>query len=173
MLRKIVMYGDPVLTTVCEPVPEKKFGTQELQQLVEDMFETMYEAEGVGLAAPQIGITERLTVIDCTGGEGDDQKHILINPEIIATEGSQLGIEGCLSIPTFKEKVERPMNVKIRARNVDGIQIELEGRELLARVICHENDHLNGILFLEHISRLKREIIKRKIRTLKKRGEWD
>ena len=173
MLRKIVKYGDPVLETVCDPVPESEFGSLELRTLVDDMFETMYEAQGVGLAAPQVGVPRRLTVIDCTGGEDKREKYVLINPEIVGSEGKQVDEEGCLSIPGFREKVERPMSVRTRARTAEGDWIEVEAEELLARAICHENDHLNGVLFLQHISRLKREMIKRKIRNLRKRGEWD
>ena len=173
MLRKIVKYGDPVLETVCEPVPESEFGSPELLALVEDMFQTMYDARGVGLAAPQIGIPRRLTVVDCTGGEEAGDQHVLINPEIVSEEGEQVGEEGCLSIPGFQEKVARPARVRTRARTADGEWFEIEADQLLARAICHENDHLNGILFLKHISRLKREMIKRKIRGLRKRGEWD
>lgn len=173
MLRKIVKYGDPVLETVCDPVPEQEFGTPELRTLVEDMFQTMYRAQGVGLAAPQIGIPRRLTVIDCSAGEEPGHQHVLINPEIISEDGVQVGEEGCLSIPGFREKISRPASVLVRARTPDGERIELEADELLARAICHENDHLNGILFLTHLSRLKRGIIKRKIRKLRKRGEWD
>jgi peptide deformylase len=173
MLRKIVKYGDPVLETVCDPVPESEFGTPELRSLVQDMFETMYRAQGVGLAAPQIGIPRRLTVIDCTEGESEGEQHVLVNPEIVLEEGSQVGEEGCLSIPGFREKVKRPATVRTRARTADGDWIEIEADQLLARVICHENDHLNGVLFVQHLSRLKRGIVKRKIRNLRKRGEWD
>ena len=173
MLRKIVKYGNPVLEQVCEPVAEEEFGSQELRSLVSDMFETMYDAHGVGLAAPQVGVLKRLTVIDCTGGEGEPQPHVLINPELVAKEGEQVGREGCLSIPGFTGSVSRPMKVHTRFRTVDGEWGELEGEELLARVICHENDHLNGVLFLRHLSTLKRGMIKKKIRTMRKQGEWD
>ena len=173
MRLRIVKYGDPVLETPCEPVPEGEFGTPELRSLVSDMFETMYAASGVGLAAPQVGISRRLTVIDCTGGEEKSAKVVLVNPTILSGEGEQVGEEGCLSIPGFRENVARPSTVRVRAFTVDGEEQELESEELLARVICHECDHLDGVLFLEHISRFKREWIKRKIRNLKKRGEWD
>ena len=171
MIRKIVKYGDPVLETRCEPVEE--FNTPELEQLIVDMFETMYDAKGVGLAAPQIGVSKRLTVIDCSGGEDEDEKVVLINPRIVAAEGEQVGEEGCLSIPGFREDVKRPMRVKVHAQDTKGDWIEVEGEELLARAICHENDHLNGILFFQHVSSLKRELIKRKIRKLRKKGEWE
>lgn len=171
MIRPILKYGDPTLETLCEPVTE--FGTPELAKLVDDMFETMYEAKGVGLAAPQIGILQRLTVIDVTAGEEEGNKVVLINPEIVETKGEQVGEEGCLSIPGFREKVRRAQKVKVRARGVDGEEFEVDGQELLARAILHENDHLDGILFLRHLSTLKREMIKRKIRNLRKKGEWD
>lgn len=171
MIRKIVKYGDPVLETPCDPVEE--FKTPELEKLVADMFETMYDAKGVGLAAPQIGLSKRLTVIDCSCGEDEDEKLVLINPRIVAAEGEQVGEEGCLSIPGFREDVKRPLRVKVHAQDTQGDWMEVEGEELLARAICHENDHLNGILFLQHISSLKRELIKRKIRKLRKKGEWD
>ena len=173
MLRKIVKYGNPVLEEVCAPVAEEEFGSEELRSLVSDMFETMYHAQGVGLAAPQVGVLKRLTVIDCSGGEGDAQPHVLINPEIVDKGGSQVGREGCLSIPGFTGNVSRPMRVRTLYRTVEGERDELEGEELLARVICHENDHLNGVLFLRHLSALKRSIIKKKIRALRKQGEWD
>ena len=173
MLRKIVKFGNPVLEEVSAPVAEEEFGSEELRSLVSDMFETMYHARGVGLAAPQVGVLKRLTVIDCSGGEGDAEPHVLINPEIVDQDGTQVGREGCLSIPGFTGNVSRPMRVRTRYRTVEGGRDELEGEELLARVICHENDHLNGVLFLRHLSALKRSMIKKKIRTLRKQGEWD
>jgi peptide deformylase len=171
MLRKIVKFGDPVLETPSDPITE--FDTPELRELVDDMFETMYEAKGVGLAAPQIGVSKRLTVIDCTAGEEDGHRLVLINPEIVSTEGGQVGEEGCLSIPGFRENVKRPYKVVARYQDVTGKWFEITGEELLARAILHENDHLDGILFLSHLSRLKREMIKRKIKKLRRDGEWD
>ncbi|HUG80406.1 MAG TPA: peptide deformylase [Bryobacterales bacterium] len=171
MIRKILKYGDPVLETPCDPLEE--FDTEELKQLVDDMFETMYDASGVGLAAPQIGVLKRLTVIDCSGGEDPGERLVLINPEILAAEGKQVGEEGCLSIPGFREDVKRAQKVTVRARDAKGKTFEIEGEDLLARAIQHENDHLDGILFLRHISALKREMIKRKIRKLRTKGEWD
>jgi peptide deformylase len=171
MIRKIVKYGAPVLETPADPVEE--FDTEELRQIVDDMFETMYDASGVGLAAPQIGLSKRLTVIDCSCGEDPEAKLVLINPEILGAEGKQVGEEGCLSIPGFREDVKRAQKVTVRARDVKGDTFEVEGEDLLARAILHENDHLDGILFLRHISSLKREMIKRKIRKLRDKGEWD
>ena len=171
MIRKIVKYGDPVLETPCDPVTE--FDTPELRQLIADMFETMRDATGVGLAAPQTGLSQRLTVIDCSAGEDEDEKLVLINPEITSTEGEQVGEEGCLSVPGFREQVKRALKATARAQNVKGEWFEVAGEELLARAMLHEIDHLNGILFFQHVSRLKREIIKRKIRRLRRKGEWD
>ncbi len=171
MILPIVKYGDPVLETSCDPV--EQFNNPELDKLIDDMFETMYDAKGVGLAAPQVGLTKRLTVIDCSCGEEKDEQLVLINPRIVEADGQQVGEEGCLSIPGFREDVKRPMRVKVQAQDHKGQWFEIEAEELLARAICHENDHLNGILFLQHISALKRELIKRKIKKLRKKGEWD
>src|SRR5690606_23142644 len=127
MLRKIHLYGDPVLETDCDPVADAEFGTPELKQLVEDMFETMEDSQGVGLAAPQIGISKRLFVVDVSGGEDRTQRRVLINPEIIDTSGEQLGEEGCLSIPGFREKVRRPYRATAKAKDVDGLEYEIKG----------------------------------------------
>jgi peptide deformylase len=170
MIRHIVKYGDPVLERPGKTI--KDFDTPELQQLVADMFETMYANKGVGLAAPQVAESMRLTVIDTSAGEDPAAKLVLINPEIVAKEGMQVGEEGCLSIPGFREDVTRAMKVRIRARNEKGEEIEVEGAELLARAMQHELDHLNGVLFLSHLSPLKRDLIRRKIRKLAKAGEW-
>jgi peptide deformylase len=171
MIRKIVKYGDPVLEKPAQPITE--FNTPELDQLIDDMFETMYSAKGLGLAGPQVGISQRLTVIDISQGQDESKKLVLINPEIITREGSQVGEEGCLSIPGFREQVKRAAKVKIRAKNAQGETLEHEGEELVARAMQHEVDHLNGILFLSHLSPLKRDLIRRKIRKLQKLGEWD
>ena len=171
MVRNIVKYGDPVLETVAEPVTE--FDTPELRQLVEDLWETMYSAKGVGLAAPQVGVSKQVTVIDVSVGEKEEDKLVIINPEIVLKEGSQTGEEGCLSIPGFREPVTRSHKVKVKAKNVQGETIELDGEELLARAMQHEIDHLHGILFLNHLSTLKRDMIRRKIRKLQKAGEWE
>src|SRR5579875_2469815 len=130
MVRHIVKYGDPVLETEAEPVTE--FDTPELRQLVEDMWETMYSAKGVGLAAPQVGISKQVTVIDVSVGEREEDKVVLINPEVVFKEGSQTGEEGCLSIPGFREPVTRANKVKVVAKNVKGETIELDGEELFA-----------------------------------------
>ncbi|HYM11664.1 MAG TPA: peptide deformylase, partial [Bryobacterales bacterium] len=144
MVYKIVKYGDPVLERRAEPISE--FGTAELDKLIADMFESMYTAKGVGLAAPQIGISKRVAVIDCSLGENEKEKLVLINPEIIHTEGRQTSEEGCLSLPGFREDVRRPNRVTVRAQDVKGKTFEMAGEELLARAFLHETDHLNGRL---------------------------
>ncbi len=171
MVRKIVKYGEPVLEKPAKPVTQ--FGTRELQTIVDDMFETMYAAKGVGLAAPQIGLSQRISVIDTSVGEDEAQKFVIINPEITFREGTQTGEEGCLSIPGFREQVTRSQKVVVKAINQNGEPVELEGEELLARALEHEIDHLNGVLFITHLSALKRDIIRRKIKKLQKAGEWD
>jgi peptide deformylase len=171
MVRKIVKYGDPVLERAGEPITN--FSSPELRELIADMFETMYAAKGVGLAAPQIGLSKQLSVIDVSVGEREDDKIVIINPEIIFKDGSQTGEEGCLSIPGFREPVTRANKVRVRAQNENGETVELEGDELLARAFQHEIDHLHGILFITHLSTLKRDMIRRKIRKLQKAGEWD
>src|SRR6185312_6493428 len=171
MVRKIVKYGDPVLETASADVTE--FGTDELGQLIADMWEKMYAAKGVGLAAPQVGIAKRISVIDTSVGERESDKIVIINPQVMIKEGSQTGEEGCLSIPGFREPVTRANKVKVIAKNERGEDVEFEGEELLARALQHEIDHLNGILFLSHLSTLKRDMIRRKIRKRQKAGEWD
>jgi peptide deformylase len=145
---------------------------KDLQTLLDDMFESMYAAHGVGLAAPQIGISRRIAVVDVTFKEDPDAKLVLINPEIIHTEGRHTQSEGCLSIPDFRENVTRPKIITIRAQDAKGNVFEKTGEELLARAFQHETDHLNGKLYISHVSALKRDLIKRKIRKLVKAGEW-
>jgi peptide deformylase len=169
MIYPIVKFGDPVLETPAQPVTEFD---DELKKLVEDMFESMYEARGVGLAAPQIGIAKRLAVIDVTFKEDPDAKLVLANPQIIRTEGKHRQSEGCLSIPEFREQVTRAKKVTIRAQDVNGKWYEKTGEELLARAFLHETDHLNGKLYISHISALKRDLMKRRIKKLMKMGEW-
>ena len=170
MVLKVIKYGDPVLEQKAEPV--SNFGTPELDRFIADMFDTMYSAKGIGLAAPQVGISKRLTVIDVSAGEEGGEKIVLINPEIVERKGSQLGEEGCLSIPGFREDVKRAMHVKVRAHNAQGNLLEYDAEDLLARCMQHEIDHLDGVLFLSHLSPLKRDLIRRKIRKLQKAGEW-
>ena len=169
MIYPIVKFGNPVLEKPAETVT---VFDDELQKLLDDMFESMYEAHGVGLAAPQIGISRRIAVIDVTFKEDPKAKLVLANPEIIHTEGKQTQSEGCLSIPEFREQVRRANIVTVRAQDVNGNWYEKTGEELLARAFLHETDHLNGKLYISHISALKRDLIKRKIRKLMKAGEW-
>src|SRR5580692_5710831 len=166
---KIVKYGDPILEK--PTVAVKKFDA-DFEQLTEDMFASMYAAQGVGLAAPQIGLNLRVAVVDVTVGKNPEAKIVLANPEIIHAEGEVREEEGCLSIPGFRGYVMRPQFVTVRAQNARGETFEIRGENLLARAFCHEIDHLNGILFLQHLSMLKRDLIRRKIRKMKKQGEW-
>ena len=166
---EIVKFPDPILARAGERVTE--FGP-ELAKLVEDMFDSMYAAQGIGLAAPQIGISRQITVIDVSFKERPEDKLVLINPEIVDKEGKQLEEEGCLSLPEIREKVQRASWVKVRAQNEKGEFFEVEGEELLARALQHEIDHLHGVLFIDHLSRLKRDLVHRRIRKLQKNGEW-
>ena len=165
----IVKYGDPILEKPGAPV--KKFDT-ELEELAEDMFASMYAAQGVGLAAPQIGKSMRFAIIDVTAGKNPEAKIVLANPEVTHAEGEVREEEGCLSIPGFRGYVVRPQFVTVKAQNVKGEPFEIRGENLLARAFCHEIDHLNGILFLQHLGMLKRDMIRRKIKKLRKQGEW-
>ncbi|MFZ3214036.1 MAG: peptide deformylase [Terriglobales bacterium] len=169
MIYPVVKYGNPVLEKPAEPIT---VFDDKLRKLVEDMFESMYAAHGVGLAAPQIGVSKRLAVIDVTFKEDPKAKLVLVNPEIVRTEGKQRGSEGCLSLPEFREEVTRPLRVTVRAKDATGKPFETTGEELLARALVHETDHLNGKLYISHISALKRDLMKRKIRKLMKTGEW-
>jgi peptide deformylase len=170
MVHPITKYGQPVLEKRCEDI--KEFDTPELHKLIDDMFDSMYAAKGVGLAATQIGLGKRIAVIDVTSGEDPAQKIVLINPEIVGQEGTQTGEEGCLSIPTFREPVTRAKRVTVRAQDATGKTFEMTGEDLLARAFLHETDHLNGTLYINHISPLKRDLIRRKIRKLQKANEW-
>ena len=169
-LLKIVNYPQPVLLKVGKPVLEFD---ENLRRLVEDMFETMYAAGGVGLAAPQVNVSQRLFVMDCTGGEDEAQKIAIVNPEVVHAEGKQTGEEGCLSFPGIYMPVKRNMRAIVRGQDVSGNWFELDGTELTARCILHETDHCDGIVFLDRMTPLKREMAKRKIKNMQKTGEWD
>ena len=170
MVYPIVKFGNPVLEQEAETVTE--FDTPELHKFIDDMFESMYAAKGVGLAAPQIGAARKIAVIDTSVGEKPEDKLVLINPKILKLEGKQTGEEGCLSIPGFREQVSRAKRATIRAQDIKGQWYEKTGEDLLARAFQHEIDHLNGRLYIKHISALKRDLIKRKVRKLVKAGEW-
>jgi peptide deformylase len=169
MIREIVTYPDPILQ---RPTEKITVFDDDLRTLAADMFESMYKAIGIGLAAPQIGVSKRITVIDLSNQKNPKDKIVLVNPEIVHKEGKQLEEEGCLSLPDIRDKVSRSAKVKVRAQNLDGKIIELEGAELLARAFQHEIDHLDGILFPWRLSALKRDLILRRIRKLQKSGEW-
>ena len=169
MIYPIVKYGREVLET---PAGAVTAFDGDLEKLVADMFETMYAANGVGLAAPQIGLPLRLSVIDTSSGDDPKAKLVLANPVIISTEGEQVQEEGCLSLPDFRAKTPRPERATVRAQDIHGQEFTMTGEGLLARAFCHEIDHLNGRLFIHHIGRLRRESIKRKVRKMMKAGEW-
>ncbi len=168
-IHTVVKWPDPVLAKRGEDVT---VFDKSLETLVEEMFESMYAAQGIGLAAPQIAISKRITVIDVSFRKDPADKLALINPEVIQVEGKQTEEEGCLSLPEIREKVHRAARVRVRAQNVKGEWFEVEGDELLARALQHEIDHLDGVLFIDRLSRLKRELVLRKIRKLQKNGEW-
>jgi peptide deformylase len=158
-----------VLSQPGEPVTEFN---DELKKLVEDMFETMYASQGIGLAAPQVAVSKRVTVIDLSQGKDPEQKLVLVNPEIIFREGKQYEEEGCLSFPEIREKVQRASAVKVRAQDLKGKWFEMEGEELLSRAFQHEIDHLDGMLFIFRMSSLKRDLVLRKIRKMQREGTW-
>lgn len=169
MIFPVVKYGQDVLDRVAEAVAQFD---GDLEKLVADMFETMYAANGVGLAAPQIGLSKRLCVIDVTSGKDPNQKLVLVNPVVVEAEGKQNEEEGCLSLPDFRAATPRPVRATVRAQDVHGKEFTMTGEGLLARAFCHETDHLNGVLFIHHLSRLKRDSIKRRVRKMIKAGEW-
>jgi peptide deformylase len=169
MIYPIVKYGDPVLETPAKTITDFD---GDLKKLAEDMFESMYAAHGVGLAAPQIGISKRIAVIDVTFKEDPNAKLVLVNPEIVKKQGKQKGSEGCLSLPEFREQVSRANIVTVRAQNLEGEWFETTGEGLLARALLHETEHLMGKLYISHISALKRDMIKRKVKKLMRAGEW-
>lgn len=169
MILNIVKYPEPVLSQPGEPVTEFD---DELRKLVADMFETMYAAQGIGLAAPQVAVSKRVTIVDLSGGKDPAQKLVLVNPEITFREGKQYEEEGCLSFPEIREKIQRAFKVKVRAQNEHGKWFEMDGEELLSRAFQHEIDHLDGILFTKRMSPLKRDLVLRKIRKMQREGTW-
>ncbi len=169
MIYPIVKYPDPVLAQKAAPVT---VFDKTLQQLASDMFESMYAAEGIGLAAPQIGILKRITVIDTSFGKDPAEKLVLINPEIVAQEGRRSEEEGCLSLPDIRDKVMRHATVTVRAQDEKGSWFEIDGEDLLSRAMQHEMDHLDGVLFIDRLSRLKKDLTIRRIKKLIRNGEW-
>ena len=169
MIRPILRYGDSVLHNQAENVTDL---TLDIEKLVEDLIETMYAAPGVGLAAPQVGVPLRIFVADPSAGRNVNDLVIMINPELVTTEGIQTEDEGCLSVPGFNATVSRPLRSVVRGLNLEGESHEIEGAGLLARIFQHELDHLNGSLFLDRLRGLKRQIIVRKINKLRRTGKW-
>jgi len=169
MILKIVKYPEPVLSRPGEPVTEFN---SDLRKLVDDMFETMYAGQGIGLAAPQVAVSKRLVVIDLSMGKDPEQKIVLINPEIISHEGRIYEEEGCLSFPEIREKVVRHAVVRVRAQNAKGEWFEMDGEDLLSRCFQHEIDHVDGVLFTERMTSLKRSMCLRRIRKLQRDGDW-
>jgi peptide deformylase len=165
----IVKYGDPVLERPGDAVLE--FDAK-LKRLVSNMFETMYSARGVGLAAPQIGVSKRLFVMDCSGGRDPEARVALINPVVLSVEGEQTGDEGCLSFPGIFFAVKRNLRAVVRAQDLNGEEFEFDGLDLEARCMLHETDHCDGIVFIDRTTPLKRELVRRKIRRLEKQGRW-
>ena len=169
MKLEIVKYGDPVLQQRAQEVTDFD---EKLKKLVDDMFETMYVAPGVGLAAPQVGLLKRLFVMDCTSGRDASRKIALINPVIELEEGEQTGDEGCLSFPGIAFAVTRAKRVVVRAQDLDGSPFTLDVMDLEARCVSHETDHLDGELFINYLSPLKRDLVKRKIKKRIRQGDW-
>jgi peptide deformylase len=160
-VREILIIGHPTLVKKAESVDRLD---EDIVRLAEDMVETVHAAPGVGLAAPQVGVSKRLIVVDMSVGQNKDDLIILVNPELVGKEGEITCEEGCLSVPDIREKVTRPYRVIVRGLDLKGRTIEVEGEDLLARALCHEIDHIDGILFVEKLSALKRKLIKSKLK---------
>jgi peptide deformylase len=169
MILKILKFGAPELRIASKPVDAFN---GEVQEIVKNMFETMYGSPGIGLAAAQVGINIQIITIDLSVGEDESKKLVVCNPKIVCSEGTQRGDEGCLSIPDFNESVARPKRIVVQAKNQNGEDISIDADGLLARCLSHEIDHLNGVLFVDHLSPLKRSLIRNKIKKLTKAGEW-
>ncbi len=169
MLLPILKYGAVELKTPGQPVD---FFNSELEKIARNMIETMYSAPGIGLAANQVGLGVRLTTIDLSVGEDASQLLVLCNPEIVSSDGEQKSEEGCLSIPDFSDTITRPKMLSVRGSDLHGNEIRIDAEGLLARCLSHEIDHLNGILFIDHLSALKRNLIRNKIKKMAKSGEW-
>ena len=169
---QIVNYPEPVLLSVGKPVEPHEFNS-DFSDLADRMFETMYAAGGVGLAAPQVNISKRIFVMDVADEEGASRKLVFANPEIVTVEGEQVGDEGCLSFRGLYQTVERAMRVIVKAQDVAGEHFEMDLTDLAARCVLHETDHCDGIVFLDRMTPLKRQLAKRKIKRLQKTGKWE
>ncbi|MEM6456366.1 MAG: peptide deformylase [Acidobacteriota bacterium] len=168
-LLTIRQYPDPVLRATCAPVAQFD---DALRQLVDDMADTMYAAPGVGLAAPQVGVAQRLAVVDVSAGRGPGRNlHVFVNPRVVAEDGSDVDVEGCLSIPELTEKVARPLRITVEAQNLDGDPFTLDAEGFFARAICHEIDHLDGVLFIDHLRGLRRDRVRRRLRRLMREAD--
>ncbi len=161
----IRVYPDPVLRARCREV--ESFD-DELRRLAADMIETVHAAPGVGLAAPQVGVEQRLAVVDVSVGKDRSALKVLVNPELIEEHGREVDSEGCLSIPGMSEKVPRPTRVRLSAQDLDGEPVEIEAEDFEARAVCHEIDHLNGVLFVDHLRGLRRDRARRQLKKMKK-----
>ena len=159
----IRLYPDPVLRVPGHPISHFD---ADLDKLVSDMIETMHAAPGVGLAAPQVGVSLRLAVVDLSVGKDQEQLHVLINPELVEKAGAEVDVEGCLSLPGISDKVDRPARIRVKALDRRGQPFELAAEGFLARAICHEIDHLNGVLFTDHLRGLRKERVKRQLKRL-------
>ncbi|MGD2116015.1 MAG: peptide deformylase [Acidobacteriota bacterium] len=168
MIRPIRIYPDPVLRVRC---PEVEAFDDELRRLADDMVETMHDAPGIGLAAPQVGVETRLIVVDLSVGEDPEQVHVLANPEVLERDGEGTELEGCLSIPGISDKVARARSIRVRAQDPTGETVELDAEDWLARAILHEIDHLDGVLFVDHLRGLRRERVKRQLKKLAEGGD--
>ena len=169
MLRPILRLGDSLLS---DPASRVEAITPEIEALIDDMIETMYAAPGIGLAAPQVGISLRIFVLDLSLGRDPAALHVMINPEFVERDGMQLEEEGCLSVPGFVATVARPKRVVVKGLNRQGDEHTLEGTGLMARALQHEVDHLNGCLFVDRLRGISRDLIVRKIKKLAKAGKW-
>jgi peptide deformylase len=169
MILPILKFGVPALKSPVKPID---FFNAELEKIAKNMIETMYAASGVGLAANQVGLDICITAIDLSTGKDTAQLITLCNPEVVSSEGEQKYEEGCLSIPDFNEVVVRPRKIVVRGQDIHGNEIQFGAEDMLARCLSHEIDHLKGILFIDHLSGLKRILIKNKIKRLSKAGKW-
>lgn len=163
-LREIRLYPDPILRVKCTEVTDFD---GDLRELADDLIETMQAAPGVGLAAPQVGVDKRLAVVDASVGKDPAALHVLVNPRIVAEEGKIFDVEGCLSIPGISEKVNRPSYVKVVAQDLEGCDLELESEGFEARTVCHELDHLDGVLFVDRVRGLRKDRVRRELRRFK------
>ena len=172
MVRPILRYGEPLLHDVAAPVAPESITAPATRALIDDLLDTLRDAQGVGIAAPQVGIRQRVCVVDVSGGRRPEDLLVLVNPAFEARDGLQLELEGCLSLPGFEATVPRPMRVRVRHLDRDGRERTIEGEGLLARAIQHEVDHLDGVLFIDRLQSISRRLILRKIRQRRARGTW-